>query len=136
MDLGYEGALFTWSNKRYKGRLIQERLDRFVCSKQWKDKFAFILVLHITMGGSNHLLIRVEFCQRKTSLRSTSNTWGTRFQFEDYWSSYEECKQIVEKFLGNANTSDGSLILVYLEKLGKMREEMREWSSKKFGKRR
>lgn len=33
MDIGCKRYLFTWSNKRYGPHLIDERLDRVLCSK-------------------------------------------------------------------------------------------------------
>lgn len=31
-DLGWSGYPYTWSNKRFGGNLIEERLDRFLCT--------------------------------------------------------------------------------------------------------
>lgn len=33
VDMRYKGSPFTWSNKRYVPHFIEERLDRFLCSK-------------------------------------------------------------------------------------------------------
>lgn len=33
VDIGYKGSLFTWSKKRYGLYFIEERLDKFLCSK-------------------------------------------------------------------------------------------------------
>lgn len=39
LDIGYKGYPFTWSNKRYGDHYIKERLDRFLCSKDWGSHF-------------------------------------------------------------------------------------------------
>lgn len=33
LDIGYKRYPFTWSNRRYEENYIEERLDRFLCSK-------------------------------------------------------------------------------------------------------
>lgn len=38
-DLGWKGLPFTWSNMRYDPDLIEERLDRFLCSKSLGSVF-------------------------------------------------------------------------------------------------
>lgn len=38
-DIGCKGYPFTWSNKRYGPSLIEERLDRFLCCKNWGSVF-------------------------------------------------------------------------------------------------
>lgn len=38
-DLGRDGPIFTWSNRRFKEGLIKERLDRFVSSYEWNLRF-------------------------------------------------------------------------------------------------
>jgi len=39
MDLGFQGPLFTWSNKRKGLAKVQERLDRVLANSQWRMLF-------------------------------------------------------------------------------------------------
>ena len=38
-NMGCKGYPYTWSNRRYSAHFIEERLDRFLCSKDWGNKF-------------------------------------------------------------------------------------------------
>lgn len=38
-DMGYKGYPFTWLNRRYKPHHIEERPNRFLCSKTWYNHF-------------------------------------------------------------------------------------------------
>ncbi|TXG54013.1 hypothetical protein EZV62_019269 [Acer yangbiense] len=39
MDMGYVGNKYTWSNRQFKGELIQERIDRAFCCLEWRKTF-------------------------------------------------------------------------------------------------
>ncbi|KAL8553445.1 hypothetical protein ACS0TY_001944 [Phlomoides rotata] len=47
-DLGFEGNLFTWTNKQAGRGSIQERLDRGVSNVRWQQIFHFFRVRHLT----------------------------------------------------------------------------------------
>lgn len=47
IDIGYKGSQFTWSNKRFRPHLIEERLDRFLCSKDWRNNFQEFLARNL-----------------------------------------------------------------------------------------
>ncbi|KAK3212451.1 hypothetical protein Dsin_017157 [Dipteronia sinensis] len=46
-DMGYIGLDFTWGNRRNGSEMIQERLDRGVCSFSWQQIFPNSLVRHL-----------------------------------------------------------------------------------------
>ena len=60
-DLGHRGVPFTCTNRRFKKGLIKGRLDRFLCSEQWRNIFSNILVAHMAARGSDYLPIWIEF---------------------------------------------------------------------------
>ena len=37
--VGCKGYPYTWSNKRFDANYIEKWLDRFLCSKDWGNKF-------------------------------------------------------------------------------------------------
>ena len=42
VDMGFIGSIFTW-----KRGIVQERLDRFVCNEDWKDRVNMFRVSHL-----------------------------------------------------------------------------------------
>lgn len=88
VDMGWRGYPFTWSNKRFGTRLIEERLDRFLCNMEWQGNFQTSKVEHINDWCSDHCPILLE---------TGISTWqkkkykgASRFFYEDMLSSYEE----------------------------------------------
>lgn len=45
LDLGFNGPIYTWSNRRHEGLLIQERLDRVLANPAWLGMLSFHLQL-------------------------------------------------------------------------------------------
>ncbi|CAL8136355.1 unnamed protein product [Prunus armeniaca] len=54
MDLGFSGAEFTWCKKNIHGETIWERLDRGLCSIDWRQTFLGAYVRHLPRTKSNH----------------------------------------------------------------------------------
>lgn len=85
------------------------------------------------VGGWNHLPICIEFYQQKKILRGIRNKWGNIFYFDDFWSAYDKCNNIIKKYWKHKWSN---LTTIYLNRLGKMKEEIQLWSCEKFGRRR
>ena len=66
-DLDYKGVPFTWTNLRFKGGQVKDQLDRFLSLWQWRNRFPNILVIHMTIEGSDHLPIWIGFNKGRTS---------------------------------------------------------------------
>lgn len=59
-DLGWSpGGWFTWSNRWFRDGLIQERLDRFVCSNDLFMRFQHSKVTNLNSVSSDHYPILV-----------------------------------------------------------------------------
>uniref|UniRef100_A0A803MPB9 CCHC-type domain-containing protein n=1 Tax=Chenopodium quinoa TaxID=63459 RepID=A0A803MPB9_CHEQI len=56
-DLGFIGHNITWSNNRGRVENIQERLDRFMENRAWRDTFKGSFVSHLMKRKSDHLPI-------------------------------------------------------------------------------
>ncbi|KAL9444311.1 hypothetical protein AB3S75_017490 [Citrus x aurantiifolia] len=39
IDLGSRGYPFTWSNRQFGPKLIEEKLDSFFCNQEWRTEF-------------------------------------------------------------------------------------------------
>ena len=56
-----KGYPYTWSNKRFGANYIEEWLDRFLCSKDWGNKFQDSTATNLVNWVSNHRPIVLEF---------------------------------------------------------------------------
>ncbi|KAK3204433.1 hypothetical protein Dsin_018479 [Dipteronia sinensis] len=54
IDMGSRGYKFIWANRQSHGNLIQERLDRMLCSMDWRLMFPDACVIHSDHEGSDH----------------------------------------------------------------------------------
>ncbi|PON70948.1 Endonuclease/exonuclease/phosphatase [Parasponia andersonii] len=56
-DLGFVGPMVTWNNKKDGLAKVQDRLDRSVCSNDWRCLHPSAVVNHLDSGGSDHRAI-------------------------------------------------------------------------------
>lgn len=84
LDLAFHGQLFTWSNKRYDGSWVKERIENCV---QMSDN------LHFPNSVHTFLIIYIDFVQLKGRIR---------FKFESLGQKSSKCGEIVAKAWGNA----------------------------------
>lgn len=95
-DMGWKGMPFTWSNKRYEAGLIEERLDRFLCNKSWGSLFHENAAETVVTWTSDHNPILMDFEEKGRKIRYERRS-TRRIHYEDFWSSYDQCKQIVKR---------------------------------------
>ncbi|KAL9462155.1 hypothetical protein AB3S75_000204 [Citrus x aurantiifolia] len=95
-DVGYNGYPFTWSNRRSGIHFIEERLDRFLCSKEWSNLFQDQAATNLVTWCSDHnpVLMAVK---RKDEEGHYKRKCFSRAHYEDFWSSYDECREIIEE---------------------------------------
>lgn len=95
IDLGYQGADFTWSNGR-----VRERLDRCFCNGDWRLCFPEAKVVHLLKTRSNH-------CPVLVKLQSvTSNTrLNPPFWFQAMWMQHAEYADFVQHSWSNSDIS-------------------------------
>ncbi|KAL9441947.1 hypothetical protein AB3S75_020450 [Citrus x aurantiifolia] len=96
MDVGYSGYKYTWSNRRYDSQFIEERLDRVLCSKNWTDTFQDSTSASLVNWVSDHCPILMEVKERDKATKYEKKSFSRNY-YEDMWSSYENCKNIVNK---------------------------------------
>ncbi|KAK0608671.1 hypothetical protein LWI29_034165 [Acer saccharum] len=97
IDMGYVGNKYTWSNRQFKGDLIQERIDRAFCCLEWRKTFPDAIVLHKAWMGSDHKAIIIDKVYKKDPIKGKNRGGGNRFHFEHAWAEEAECRSIVEK---------------------------------------
>ncbi|KAL5783292.1 hypothetical protein ACOSP7_008321 [Xanthoceras sorbifolium] len=97
VDVGFRGHDFTWSNKQLGANLIQERLDRYLCSMSWRSLFPIAVNVHLDWGGSDHKPIMMENIQVTSVKDSEVCHVKARFHFEEAWIGEPDCLSVVEK---------------------------------------
>lgn len=95
VDIWYKGSSFTWSNRRYGPHFIEERLDRFLYSKNWRSKFHDTTTTNLANWVSDHCPIILEVKERGAGSKYVSRSFS-RDHYEDMWSSYKICNSIVK----------------------------------------
>lgn len=83
IDMGFFGLPFTWSNRRFGStNLIEERLDRFLCSCSWQDLHFSSSVSHLTSWASDHCLVLLEV--RDQFMSGLYKSVRPRFHYEAF----------------------------------------------------
>lgn len=82
VDIGYHGYPYTWSNRRFGPHHIEERLDRFLCSKDWCDSFQASTAINLVNWISDHCPV-VFYCNERGRNRSWRKQHPTREHYED-----------------------------------------------------
>lgn len=89
-DLGFVGEKFTWEKARGKPNWVQERLDRGLANKSWRDLFleAEVHVIEVAIYG--HLPLHLKL-NKKVYMSKES-----RFRFENVWLREKDCHEVVK----------------------------------------
>ncbi|XP_024038343.1 uncharacterized protein LOC112097373 [Citrus clementina] len=95
-DISYKGYPYTWSNGRFGPAFVEERLDRFVCNNAWRDVFSDGAATNIDSWTSDHCPVVMEVQVRGSGMNFNQRR-ATLIHYEDMWSPYDTCKEIIEK---------------------------------------
>lgn len=88
MDIDSKGCAFTWANNREGEDYVKERLDRVVCTLEWRLMYPEAEAFALPAIGSDHSPIILS-CQ-STQARRKKN-----FRFEAFWLENDECREVV-----------------------------------------
>ncbi|KAL3752711.1 hypothetical protein ACJRO7_000159 [Eucalyptus globulus] len=121
LDVVSKGCAFTWTNNRNGEDIVKERLDRMLCSMEWRLTFLAAEVFALLAIGSDHspLLLLTESMRVKK--RKT-------FTFEAYWLQDQECHSIIVE----SWTSIKVRHLTLPRKLNVVSAALASWSYPKF----
>ena len=91
-DLGYQGADFTWTNRRGQGALVRARLDRGMANLEWSQLYPNAVVSHFPFVFSDHLglMLDMEPVTRVSIARRCK-----LFKFEHYWVRDQGCEAAI-----------------------------------------
>ncbi|CAM8948837.1 unnamed protein product [Rhodiola kirilowii] len=119
-DLGFQGAKFTFTNRRTGEEEMRARLDRALANKEWKLNYPGAIVQHLTTFSSDHLPLVVDaegdMRRRKCKL----------FRFEAMWQRHENFTGVLQRLWSGGSTN-------VMHKLQSVREGLKEWNVKEYG---
>ncbi|XP_073051225.1 uncharacterized protein [Primulina eburnea] len=119
VDLGYIGSRFTWvrglSTNTFKGA----RLDRGVCTIEWRQLFPDATVTHLPIIQSDHapLLLKLNG-QQKTKCHGP-------FRFQAAWLTHKDFHEVIEK--------EWQMNLTLGNNVEKLIKPLTDWNSSTFG---
>ncbi|KAL5752312.1 hypothetical protein ACOSQ2_022819 [Xanthoceras sorbifolium] len=121
MDMGFIGQNFTWMTRRGIGEEIWERLDRALCSPDWRLLYGEGFVKHLPRINSDH-------CPLLMSLTSRHIPEGKLkpFRFEAMWLKHSNFNEVVSNNWCKANVG-------IKEKVDRLTEHLRTWKYEVFG---
>lgn len=99
-DVECRGYPFTWSNRRFGPYFVEEKLDRFLGTKDWEKRLTELVAYNLDTWYSNHtsIMLKLQARNRGVSFKQKSKA---RIHYEDLWSTYDECKRIVNEEWGS-----------------------------------
>jgi hypothetical protein len=123
-DLGYNGNIFTWTNRQDEIQLIQSRLDRFFANSNWIDMFPNFTNTHLTRYRSDHCPILLDFTHISCIRPPNQHYYGKRF--EQIWTTNENHHNIVKEAWLTGQGDLGNKLKLTLNTL-------HNWGRKTFG---
>uniref|UniRef100_A0A2N9FDP4 Reverse transcriptase domain-containing protein n=1 Tax=Fagus sylvatica TaxID=28930 RepID=A0A2N9FDP4_FAGSY len=127
VDLGFQGAKYTWTNNRDDDANIQGRLDRALATAPWLDFFPRYSVSHFSVSVSDHL----ELVVSTVSGTFTSRRKKIVRRFEEKWATNPDCEKLIqESWMQPVNV--GSPMVQLCQKISRCRTALIDWSREVF----
>ena len=135
LDMGYKGHPYTWSNRQFGYHHIEERLDRALCSQDLGNCFQEEIVTNMVMWESYHNLLVMNVQEKKSRVSYDRRTFS-RVHYEDFWTPYEGCKNIVKEVWSGFGCKDDINPVQIFKRLSQATMAQLQWWSKgEFGER-
>lgn len=101
VGLGFSGAKFTWCNKQNAEGIIWKRLDKGLCSIDWRLLFPDAHLLHLPRVNSDRCPILV-----RLDSKHYPNTTNVPFHFQAMWMSHPDFKEFVTNLWSSGDGHD------------------------------
>ena len=126
-DLGFNGYLFTWCNRRLGDHNVWIRLDHGVATVDWFLQFPTSSVHHLECFHSNHRpILLISNAEQKRFYRK-----GRPFRFEAMWLEDRSCEDVVKQSW--ANLFDSNSVSILLKKITSCQVNLSTWNRVTFG---
>jgi exonuclease III len=122
-DLGYTGNKYTWTNKHQGDSLIFARLDRFIATTEWKNRFPYHINHHLLRYKSDHNPIMLDF---SSNVQNKVDSRPRLKRFEQVWTREENH---MHKVKAAWDTSHGNIA----DRLHTTLETLHNWGHQIFG---
>ncbi|XP_043717635.1 uncharacterized protein LOC122665544 [Telopea speciosissima] len=124
LDLGFNGSVFTWNNRRKGAANIRIRLDRALCNAAWRQVFDNASIFVKPAVCSDHCPILVD--------TEGGIVRGKRpFRFESMWTLHEDCKNAASRAWSIPVSGPASKQT--LLKIAHCKEVYKKWNAEVFG---
>ena len=132
VDLGCKGYLFTWNNGRFGKDFVEERLDRFLSNKGWSDKYENCTVVNFETWTSDRCPTLLEVLERGSGIGYMKMS-ASRIHYEDMWSTYEACKEIIDReWKRHDNWRSDDLVQLFKQTAKTSMAQLKSWSNEEF----
>lgn len=131
-DLGFNGGIFTWCNRRQHGDQVSLRLDRFLANSGFLALWLEYQVTNQNWAKSDHKSI--ELCVQGSDGGFREKRWVKPFRFEECWTQDEKCRNIILNTRNWLDKDDRNSFLH--QKLQNCASILGRWGKRKFGERR
>lgn len=105
-NIDSSGHEFTWSNRRTEG-YIEEKLDRYVATEEWRDMFPTAAVENIVWDGSDHYPIMLTLRGASEDFRRRNMEDTRLFCFEARWVHHASFDERLRQIWGSSRARYG-----------------------------
>nr|XP_027090317.1 uncharacterized protein LOC113711350 [Coffea arabica] len=118
VDIGYEGAPWTWSNTWEGQGAIKERLDRCLGSVGWVQQYEKAICEHVEKEASDHSLLLLDFSPAQKRVKR-------RFFFDQRWAKDNSSEVVVKNAWGK--DQHGSRMFKVVRRIKECRLALIDW---------
>ncbi|KAL0319628.1 UNVERIFIED_CONTAM: hypothetical protein Sradi_5224300 [Sesamum radiatum] len=128
-DLGFQGDMFTWCNKREAPYIVRARLNRALGNHEWSVLFPQVVVFHDHVDSSDHSAIWIGLDgDDRTDINSGQRK---RFHFEAAWTASPDCSDVIRSAWESVRESGSHSTVI--SKIRATKLQLLWWNKARFG---
>ncbi|KAK9938018.1 hypothetical protein M0R45_014779 [Rubus argutus] len=127
LDIGYNGARFTWYRKEFGNFVIKERLDMGLINDDWLLLWPNSCITHLSLITSDH-------CRLLFNSSPILEKKKKSFEFESFWADDVECLPLVQQNWNTASLLPSQSL--WHQNLSSCQTQLIKWSHEHFSKNR